>query len=140
MEIAGADDMDGKPEVRVGKTRNRGDVARLLFGNCWYMGQTTQRIWGQKLGRTFGWLAAWAWTIIAGGGGLGLLIKTRATTADKRLVRPFLGYFSVSAHSVALEEIHRYCTLGLGPFRHRLSHYCGGAPGFENRRARHIPD
>jgi hypothetical protein len=27
-----------------------------------------------KLGRTFGWLAAWAWTIIAGGGGLGLLI------------------------------------------------------------------
>jgi len=42
--------------------------------------------------------------------------KTRATTADKRLVRPFLGYFSVSAHSVALEEIHRYCTLGLGRF------------------------
>jgi len=75
MEIAGANDMEGKPEVRVGKTRNRGDVARLLFGNCWYMGQTTQRIWGQKLGSTFGWLAAWAWTIIADGGGLGLLIK-----------------------------------------------------------------
>jgi hypothetical protein len=38
------------------------------------MEQTTQRTWGQKVGQTFGWLAAWAWTTIAGGGGLGLLI------------------------------------------------------------------
>src|SRR6266481_431589 len=38
------------------------------------MEQTTQAGWGQKLGRALGWLAAWAWTIIAGGGGLGLLI------------------------------------------------------------------
>src|SRR2546430_15779154 len=38
------------------------------------MEQTTQPTWGHKLGRAFGWLAAWAWTIIAGGGGLGLLI------------------------------------------------------------------
>jgi len=38
------------------------------------MEQTTQPTWGHKLGRTLGWLAAWAWTVIAGGGGLGLLI------------------------------------------------------------------
>src|SRR3977135_4275742 len=36
--------------------------------------QTTQRTWIQKLGRTVGWLAAWAWTIVVGIGGLGLLI------------------------------------------------------------------
>ena len=30
--------------------------------------------WVLKLGRVFGWLAAWAWTIIAGVGGLGLII------------------------------------------------------------------
>src|SRR2546421_6237612 len=38
------------------------------------MERTTQLAWGQRLGRILGWLAAWAWTIIAGGGGLGLLI------------------------------------------------------------------
>src|SRR5712692_6125482 len=39
------------------------------------MEQTTQPGRSHKLGRTLGWLVAWAWTIIAGGGGLGLLIK-----------------------------------------------------------------
>src|SRR2546421_3693118 len=39
------------------------------------MERTTQLAWGQRLGRILGWLAAWAWTIIAGSGGLGLLIK-----------------------------------------------------------------
>jgi hypothetical protein len=38
------------------------------------VGETTQRTWGQNLGRGLGWMAAWAWTIVAGGGGLGLLI------------------------------------------------------------------
>src|SRR5437773_3380908 len=38
------------------------------------MEQTNPPTWSQKLGRTFSWLAAWTWTIIAGGGGLGLLI------------------------------------------------------------------
>jgi hypothetical protein len=38
------------------------------------MEQTTQPTWGHKLGRALGWPAAWAWTVIAGGGGLGLLI------------------------------------------------------------------
>jgi len=38
------------------------------------MEKTTQPGWGQKLGRTLGWLVAWAWTVIAGAGGLGLLI------------------------------------------------------------------
>jgi hypothetical protein len=34
------------------------------------MQQTTQRTWG----RIVGWLVAWAWTIVAGIGGLGLII------------------------------------------------------------------
>jgi hypothetical protein len=38
------------------------------------MEDTTQRTWVQKVGQALGWLAAWAWTIIAAGGGLGLLI------------------------------------------------------------------
>jgi len=38
------------------------------------MEQMAQARWGQKPGRTLGWLVAWAWTIIAGGGGLGLII------------------------------------------------------------------
>src|SRR2546425_13366805 len=38
------------------------------------MDRATQFTWGQKLGRRLGWLAAWAWTIVAGGGGLGLII------------------------------------------------------------------
>src|SRR5437016_3183969 len=38
------------------------------------MERTTQLAWGQRLGRILGWLAAWAWTIIAVCGGLGLII------------------------------------------------------------------
>jgi len=36
--------------------------------------QTTWWTWGAKLGRVLGSSAAWAWTIVAGIGGLGLLI------------------------------------------------------------------
>src|SRR5947209_15274633 len=38
------------------------------------MEQTNPPTWGQRFGRTLGRLAAWAWTIIASSGGLGLLI------------------------------------------------------------------
>ena len=38
------------------------------------MAQTIQRTWDQKVGRAVGWVAAWPWAIVAGGGGLGLLI------------------------------------------------------------------
>jgi len=38
------------------------------------MEQTPQPTLGQKLGRTSGCFVAWAWTIVAGGGGLGLII------------------------------------------------------------------
>ena len=38
------------------------------------MEQTAEPTVYQKLGRTVGWLVAWAWTIVAGGGGLGLII------------------------------------------------------------------
>jgi hypothetical protein len=38
------------------------------------MEQTTQRTRVQTLGRIFSWFVAWAWTIVAGGGGLGLII------------------------------------------------------------------
>lgn len=32
------------------------------------------RSWVRKLGQAFGWVAAWAWTIVAGIGGVGLII------------------------------------------------------------------
>jgi hypothetical protein len=38
------------------------------------MEQTTEPSLIRKLARVFGWLAAWVWTIVAGIGGLGLLI------------------------------------------------------------------
>jgi hypothetical protein len=38
------------------------------------MEQTTQRTWGQQLVRILGWTVAWGWTIVAGIGGLGLII------------------------------------------------------------------
>src|ERR1700745_3134140 len=38
------------------------------------MEQTAQLTLSQKLGRTFGCFVAWAWSIVAGGGGLGLII------------------------------------------------------------------
>ena len=38
------------------------------------MEQTARRTWRQKLAEALGWVAAWAWTIIAGVGGLGLII------------------------------------------------------------------
>src|SRR2546421_4584164 len=38
------------------------------------MEQTTRPKSDRKLDRIFGWVVAWAWTIIAGGGGLGLII------------------------------------------------------------------
>ena len=62
-----------------------------------------------------------------------------AAAADKRLVHPFLRRFSVSTDSVAHKKIRGHHTLKLGSFRHRVSHYCGRPPGFENRRARRIP-
>ena len=58
---------------------------------------------------------------------------------NERLVRTLLRHFGVSAHSVALEKIRRHHNPELGPFRHRRSHYCDRAAGFENGRARHIP-
>ena len=38
------------------------------------MEQATEESSVRKLARVFGWLAAWAWTIVAGIGGLGLII------------------------------------------------------------------
>ncbi|HEY4281728.1 MAG TPA: hypothetical protein VGM62_01605 [Chthoniobacterales bacterium] len=37
--------------------------------------QTREPILIQKLARVLGWLAGWTWTIVAGGGGLGLIIS-----------------------------------------------------------------
>src|SRR6516225_5490967 len=42
------------------------------------MEQATEAIRVEKLGRAIAWVAAWAWTIIAGSGGLGLLITLGA--------------------------------------------------------------
>jgi hypothetical protein len=36
--------------------------------------ENTQRAWSRKLARIIGSVLAWFWTVVAGGGGLGLLI------------------------------------------------------------------
>jgi hypothetical protein len=51
-------------------SQGKGRFASSIFP----MQRTTGWTWLQKLGRAFGWVAAWAWTIIAGIGGLGLII------------------------------------------------------------------
>jgi hypothetical protein len=62
-----------------------------------------------------------------------------AAPAHKWLVRPILRDFRMSTHSVAPEKIRRHQTLGMGAFRHRLSHYCARTPVSEDRRARVVP-
>ena len=57
---------------------------------------------------TFGaalvWIAAWAWTIVAGGGGLWLLWTKGPMAADKRLVRAVFGRFGLSGDWLVLRE------------------------------------
>jgi len=65
------------------------------------MEQTTQPTWGHKLGRALGWLVAWAWTVIAGGGGLGLLITRGPLPLTNGWFALFSRRFSVSTDSVA---------------------------------------
>src|SRR5438093_11844758 len=86
------------------------------------MERTTQSAWGWKVGRTLGWLAAWAWIIIAGGGGLGLLI----TRGPLPLTNGWFALFSgISACPLTAWLLKKYAGITI--------------PGFENRRARHIP-
>jgi hypothetical protein len=98
------------------------------------MEQTTEPSLIRKPAQVFGWLAAWAWTIVAVIGGLGLII-----THHKRLVRALLRYLSVSIDSVAAKKKSGHHPVGLDSFCHRLSHYRAGPPGLEDRRARHTP-
>jgi hypothetical protein len=60
-----------------------------------------------KLGRALGWLAAWAWTIIASVGGLGLIITLGPLPLTNDWFAPILWHISVSANRVAPEKIRR---------------------------------
>jgi hypothetical protein len=72
--------------------------------------QTTQPTWGHKLGRALGWLAAWAWTVIAGGGGLGLLI----TRGPLPLTNGWFALFSgISACPLTAWLIKKYAGITL---------------------------
>src|SRR6266699_566027 len=74
------------------------------------MEQTTQPTWGHKLGRTLGWLAAWAWTVSAGGGGLGLLI----TRGPLPLTNGWFALFSgISACPLTASLLKRYTGIAL---------------------------
>ena len=74
------------------------------------MEQTTQPTCGHKLGPALGWLAAWAWTVIAGGGGLGLLI----TRGPLPLTNGWFALFSgVSACPLTAWLIKKYAGITL---------------------------
>ncbi len=74
------------------------------------MRETIQRTWLQKLGRALGWLAAWAWTIIAGSGGLGLLI----TLGPLPLTNGWFALFSgISACPLTAWLLKKYASITL---------------------------
>ena len=86
------------------------------------MEQTAEPSLIRKPAKVFGWLVAWAWTIIAGGGGLGLLI----TRGPLPLTNGWFALFSgISACPLTAWLLKTYAGITI--------------PGFENRRARHIP-
>jgi hypothetical protein len=57
------------------------------------MEQTTRQTWLQKLAQLLGWVAAWAWTIIAAVGGVGLII----TRGPLPLTNGWFALFSAAA-------------------------------------------
>src|ERR1700680_2412659 len=63
------------------------------------------------------WIAAWAWTIVAGGGGLAASLAEGGMAADQRLVRPAFGRFGLSGNGLVLKKIRgghglRLCSAG----------------------------
>ena len=103
------------------------------------MERTTQLAWGQRLGRILGWLAAWAWTIIAVCGGLGLLI----TRGPLPLTNGWFALFSgIAACPLTAWLIKKYASItlsGWARFGIALLIYNDRPLRFENRGARHIP-
>jgi hypothetical protein len=72
--------------------------------------ETTQRAWFLRLGRALGCLAAWAWTIIAGVGGLGLII----TLGPLPLTNGWFALFSgISACPLTAWLLKKYAGLKL---------------------------
>lgn len=80
------------------------------------VGETTQRTWGQELGRTLGWLVAWAWTIIAGGGGLGLLITRGPLPLTNGWFAPFSGISACPFSAWLLKKYAGITLSGLARF------------------------
>src|SRR5947207_6704838 len=102
------------------------------------MEQTTQPTWGHKLGRALGWLAAWAWTVIAGGGGLGLLITRGPLPLTNGWFALLSGISACPLTTWVLKKNPGITIPGWVRFAIAALIIVIGAPGFENRRARHI--
>lgn len=74
------------------------------------MEQTTEPSWIRKLARIVGWLAAWVWAIVAGGGGLGLII----TRGPLPLTNGWFALFSgISACPLTAWLLKKYVGIGL---------------------------
>ena len=66
--------------------------------------------WGQTLGRALGWLIAWLWTIVAGVGGLGLII----TRGPLPLTNGWFALFSgISACPLTAWLLKKYAGIAL---------------------------
>src|SRR5437773_7047121 len=102
------------------------------------MEQTPQPTLGQKLGRTSGCFVAWAWTIVAGGGGLGLIITRGPWPLTNGWFALFSGISACPLTAWLLKKYVGISAFGLGSFRDRLFVYRAGTPRFETRRARPV--
>src|SRR5437762_12584940 len=74
------------------------------------MEQTAEPSLIRKPAKVFGWLVAWAWTIIAGGGGLGLLIKLGPLPLTNGWFALFSG---ISACPLTASLLKRYTDIAL---------------------------
>jgi hypothetical protein len=61
----------------------------------------------KKLVPALGWVAAWVWTIVAGGGGLWASVDEGTMAAHEWMVRAGVGDRSLSANGVAQAEMRR---------------------------------
>jgi hypothetical protein len=92
-----------------------------------------------KLSRVIGGVAAWFWTILAGGGGLGLFITQGPLPLTNGWFALFSGIAACPLTAWLLKKILQHRPDGLGAFRHRALVYCHWPSRLENRRARHLP-
>ena len=90
------------------------------------------------LPRALAWLVAWAWTIIAGIGGLGLIITLGPLPLTNGWFALFSGISSCPLTAWLLKEYAGVKLSGWARFGIAVLLICDRAAGFKNRRARHI--